>query len=274
VTASSQQFAALGYAFDVAADDPAFVERIDWVYADLVSTVAAAPARYEILQHGTPEYPYSLLRDGDLVAADLDQGRVLAWLQWDVNRQAASSSTGAVIHAGAVQAPSGAVLLAGGTGAGKSTLVGLLLQQGMNYLTDEVVSFDAEGRVLPFPKPLSLAPASVSLLGLRDRLPGSIPGEDVEKRLVPAGLVGSSGVGVPCPVRLVVLPERRSIRRSTVSEISRAEALHSLMGHLHAVPASVSAALEEVASAIGLARCVRVIASESIQIAALVTHCG
>ncbi|MGP6086708.1 hypothetical protein [Antarctobacter jejuensis] len=66
-------------------------------------------------------------------------------------------STGAVLHAGAVQGPNGALVLTGTSGSGKSTSIGNLVAGGSGYLADDVLPIDANGtHLFSFPVPLGL----------------------------------------------------------------------------------------------------------------------
>ncbi len=58
------------------------------------------------------------------------------------------------VHAGVVQWQNRALLLPGGSHAGKSTLVVELLRRGATYFSDEYALFDRDGRVHPYPRPL------------------------------------------------------------------------------------------------------------------------
>lgn len=73
---------------------------------------------------------------------------------------------GVVLHAAALRRDAKAVLLAGVTGAGKSTLTAWLAARGYEYLTDELVfcPLDAAGRVQPFYRPLVLRADSLRAL--------------------------------------------------------------------------------------------------------------
>jgi hypothetical protein len=65
-----------------------------------------------------------------------------------------------LLHAGVVgDAEGGAAILAGGSGAGKTTLVAELVLGGMDYLSDETAAVEwSPMRVRSCPKPLSLKP--------------------------------------------------------------------------------------------------------------------
>ncbi len=71
------------------------------------------------------------------------------------------------IHAGVVARGRRAIVLPGASWSGKSTLVAALVRAGATYFSDEYAVLDADGRVHPFAKPLSL------------RQPGSIKQEEV-----------------------------------------------------------------------------------------------
>jgi hypothetical protein len=58
------------------------------------------------------------------------------------------------VHAGAVLLGGRALLLPGGTHAGKSSLVVELLRRGATYFSDEYALIDSEGLVHPYPRPL------------------------------------------------------------------------------------------------------------------------
>ena len=60
------------------------------------------------------------------------------------------------VHAGAVAVGDLAIVMPGGSHAGKSTLVKALIDAGATYYSDEYAVFDGEGRVHPYPRPLSL----------------------------------------------------------------------------------------------------------------------
>ncbi len=83
-------------------------------------------------------------------AARVLQGAVTEWL-------AAGCASGLAFHAGAVCRRGRALLLPGGTGAGKTTLVAHLVSQGADYLTDEL-SFVPAGTstVCGLPRPLNV----------------------------------------------------------------------------------------------------------------------
>ncbi len=72
-----------------------------------------------------------------------------------------SDRVAAILHACAVDFGSGAVLLAGRSGVGKSTLTAALVSAGGDYLGDDLVPLDRAGRAVhPFPTALSVKSGS------------------------------------------------------------------------------------------------------------------
>lgn len=87
-----------------------------------------------------------------------------------------------VLHAAALGTLQGAVLLAGASGAGKTTLSRALLERGWTYLTEEAAAVDQAGSVVGLARPITLAPEQrggplppgATLRSYRIRKPGGI----------------------------------------------------------------------------------------------------
>ncbi len=83
------------------------------------------------------------------------------------------------VHAGVVGRNGRAIVMPGRTHAGKSTLVKAMVDAGATYYSDEFAVIDPDGRVLPYPRALSLRGASgrgarrlsARELGWRETLP-------------------------------------------------------------------------------------------------------
>src|SRR5205085_12389371 len=60
------------------------------------------------------------------------------------------------VHAGVVGWNGRAIILPGKSMSGKSTLVAALVRAGATYYSDEYAVFDAQGRIHPYARPLSL----------------------------------------------------------------------------------------------------------------------
>ncbi|MDQ3952291.1 MAG: hypothetical protein M3279_04910 [Actinomycetota bacterium] len=108
------------------------------------------------------------------------------------------------LHAAAVARGADLVLLAGESGAGKTTLTLALLEGGWTYLSDDLAPVSPEtGLVHPFPKPLGVKdPAAWATL--RDAYSGSSLDPPSGSFLVPATRWAIAPG--PLPVRLLVFP--------------------------------------------------------------------
>jgi hypothetical protein len=144
-----------------------------------------------------------------------------------------------LLHAGACADASGrAVVVHGGSGAGKTTLTAQLAMSGLAYLTDETVCLDPVSLAIePFPKPLTVKPGSQSVLSMLAPS-GSEAGEQVDQRSgnwqVPASVLvahGAAGGGLPRGVRpaVIVFPDfDASLSEVAVAPVSRARAAYLL----------------------------------------------
>jgi hypothetical protein len=90
------------------------------------------------------------------------------------------------VHAGVVGWRGRAILMPGRSHSGKSTLVAALVRSGATYYSDEYAVLDAEGRVHPYPKPLSLRDRAA---GKATRYPAEALGGTVGYRPLPVSLV-------------------------------------------------------------------------------------
>jgi hypothetical protein len=77
----------------------------------------------------------------------------------------------ALIHGAAVAIGDRAVGLPAPSGSGKTTLTGWLIAHGFDYLADDLLAILGDGRVAPWPMPLSVKPGSLAVLqGAHPRL--------------------------------------------------------------------------------------------------------
>jgi hypothetical protein len=129
------------------------------------------------------------------------------------------------VHAGVVGWRGRAILLPGRTHAGKSTLVAALVRAGATYYSDEYALVGADGRVLPYPRALSLR-----------RARGAVR---VDPRRL--GRVGRA----PLPVGLVVLC--RYGKRTALAPLSPGRAVLALLKQTVAARAQAATAMERLA---------------------------
>jgi hypothetical protein len=156
---------------------------------------------------------YLLTRDDVLLArADLD----IALHVFDAQLRAyiaLHSPDRVFVHAGVVAQGGRAILIAGRSFTGKTTLVAELVRAGATYYSDEYAPLDADGLVHPYPKPLSI------------RLDGRIgTRHDV------ATLGGSPGTE-PIPVGLVVVTQYKPGATWEPETLSSGEAVLALLSN-------------------------------------------
>ena len=111
-----------------------------------------------------------------------------------------------LLHAATLERDGAALILTGTSGSGKSTLAALLMARGWRFMGDEFALLDlADGRLWPFPRPISLKNASVGLAeGAWGPMLAGTPKGDV-RHLVPDA-AAIAGMDRPAPPRLLVFP--------------------------------------------------------------------
>ena len=130
------------------------------------------------------------------------------------------------VHAGALAAAAGTVVLPGPSGLGKSTLVACALREGFGYLSDEVLAIDrSTGAVAALPRPLALDATAWRLAGLPER---AAPEADAERLLPPDDL---GVVGRPAPITAIVLARRATDGPTVLEQATPGEAVTSLLRH-------------------------------------------
>jgi len=113
---------------------------------------------YSVTGNGSEDSPeYTSHADAVPIARTSRLGDAIQAVNEDLARLARHASRGRlVVRAGAVGWEGRAILVLGPRSSGRSTLVAGLLWAGAEYYGDELAVLDAEGRVHPFVRPLSL----------------------------------------------------------------------------------------------------------------------
>jgi hypothetical protein len=93
------------------------------------------------------------------------------------------------VHAGVVSWQGRAIVIPGRSRSGKTSLVAALVRAGATYYSDEYAVFDAQGRVHPYPKPLSIRRADAAR---PQRCPVEALGGFPGAKALPVGLVAVS----------------------------------------------------------------------------------
>jgi len=159
-----------------------------------------------------------------------DRDELLEWFETTAHLAVAdTASTHCFLHAGVVGWDERAILVAGRSLSGKTTLVQALLALGATYYSDDVAVLDAEGRVHPYAKPLAV------------RAHAGAP-----QRPVPAATLGAPTGGRPLRIAVVACTEFRpgaSWRPRTLTGGAAALALIPHVAGVQRDPARVFATL-------------------------------
>jgi energy-coupling factor transporter ATP-binding protein EcfA2 len=189
------------------------------------------PPAYSLLDLGEESDDRYRLRfsGGDLIRSSRAEDALLHLL-WHINAEA-FRRTGdfLLIHAGAVVAPEtgDAILLPGGTGSGKTTLVAALISEGFDYLSDEAAAIDpVSNLVYPFPRALAFKQGSWEVVasiwkGVETiQLDGGIGNQ---RHVLPEDLRAACRAQ-PSPVRTIVSVKYESSSPTEIVRVSRAAA--------------------------------------------------
>lgn len=135
------------------------------------------------------------------------------------------------VHAGVVAVRGRVVLLPGRTMTGKTTLVDALVRAGATYYSDEYAVLDPQGRVRPYPKPLSMRE----------------PGRPRPRRVaVPA----SARPTDDAPPGLIVVTQYRAAASWDPAPLSAGDALLALLANTVLVRRRPAFALDVLAAAV------------------------
>jgi hypothetical protein len=219
-------YRALDYCFDVEVTAGPFRSVVQRTLVDQ-SDAGPAEYHYQLIAAPGPDGLLAIVaRDGRRISSPLSVFDALVHLVADVNVEAvASCPDKLMLHAGAVSVGGRGLLLPGHSGSGKSTLTAALVSHGCGYLTDEAAAINpAWLEIEPYPKPLSLQASSVALLR-HEVVPSGARGM---KQLVPSSALRPRAVARAVPPRLIVFPSYEVGATSTLTTMSRAEAMIEL----------------------------------------------
>lgn len=243
-------FAAGAVRFAIETDEPAVAAELDAVLTDLRTDLRAdlrggqgeADVTFTVARRDPPSttHPWQLWRDLEPCERVTDD-YLVPYVLWEVTRLLLEHSEGLTpVHAAAVARHGRAIVLAGESHAGKSTLAGWLTAHGWEFLTDEVAlvarSDERSWEVRPFPRPVGVrhpSPLDPFLDAQGAALRGPRPGARAEARsesLVPASTLGSLSHGAP--LAAIVLPTHRPGSEATLAEAHPASAVRALAAHL------------------------------------------
>ena len=222
--------------------------------ASVTTTAAARRVRVEV---GLEDSGTVAVSAPGWFSGGLPRHRVVDQVLASVNAGVLLDSTLLTLHAGVVRSVGGALVWPAASGAGKSTLVAACLRRGYPLVSDEALCLDpGTHRAVPYPKPVSLHPRALALLGLdgdtsdtTDLGPAPVADEDVDVTLSATEL-GSSGCVEDLPVRAVLLISRAAT--ASLAPVSTDQAVAALLRHSFnhwRMPAEAVASVHAVVSA-------------------------
>lgn len=170
-----------------------------------------------------------LISGGGAPAADLGHADVLGFLvERIVQALIVDLASAPALHAGAVTWQDKAILIAGASGAGKSSLVAWLVEQGCSYVTDEICLVGDEACVVGLPRALVIKKHGFTNVEKFNCLKAAarVPvGADIALALGPA----ESNVDTALCCGLIVLPQFKSGSALEIRSLSPGEAAFRLM---------------------------------------------
>jgi hypothetical protein len=236
--AAGISFSAFGRRIGIRVTEPWLLDRLDPclppgptpsprpIVERLYSLVGGGPGK----TRGTWRY-HVLYAGADRIARERELEGALEALRVDLRLYLAERARQRVfVHAGVVGFEDRAIVLPARSLAGKSELVAALVQAGATYFSDECAVFDREGRVHPYPTPLSLR---------RD-------GREVR---VPAADLGGSGTA-PLRVGMVAAAEYRQGGRWRPRLLSPGQAVLALMANAFSAQRKPAEALDTLRRAV------------------------
>jgi hypothetical protein len=164
-----------------------------------------------------PRRPSRLYAGRSRCARTRDLRELLTILESEIRQSVAAEARERVfVHAGVVGWRGRAILVPGRSRTGKTTLVAELVKAGAEYYSDEFAVLDAEGRVHPFPKPLSVRGEG---------------GCDLHARRQSAEELGGVCGREPLPVGLVVLVQYEPGASWRPRRLSSGQAVLEMLSH-------------------------------------------
>ena len=208
---------------------PSVAADVEFVYRDSIAN-AALPGSYVVIEEAA-DGRFSVADDGAAPVAGLARQDLPTFIMEAVVRGLVKDlRTAVALHAGAVAYNGKAALIAGPTGAGKSSLVAWLIGNGFDYLSDEIALLLAgEATILGLPRALVLKPGSAEkVLALPTYLGAGLlaAGEHV---MVRPRFV-EPGEARPQPCGLIVFPHYEAGAEPRVESIGPAQTALRLVG--------------------------------------------
>lgn len=228
----SSRFGMLDFDVSVHTDDDSLANLIDELYEPLRCDGRSEDV-LTIGRAGHPEHPHYFVGLNERIVIRTPAPSIaFTHLIFTANQCAIERTSNCVrIHAAAAIVHGVTVVIPGGMGAGKSTLVAGLTADGHRYVTDEVVAFEADSvMVRPYARPFSLGAVPEALPAGR-----FVASPTVHRYLGTSGIFPAGAFGTPAdepsPVGLVVLSQYEPDAPTTVTDLSQIESFVAVASH-------------------------------------------
>ena len=218
----------------VEADDANAARILEFLCAPMTRPTARDPAVTFRLGAATTPGAMAIYRDDVMLYHGRSETSVATiFLERILDHLIRTCTNGILLHAAAVARDGKALVLAGKTGAGKTTLATWLVRRGFDYLSDELLCLDTQATsVNGFARPLHLKrPARALFAGAIDMDGGAAVMESPLGVHVSPARLGARVAHSACP-RALVLPAYRAGARFHLRSVSKAQAASRLMGCL------------------------------------------
>jgi hypothetical protein len=255
----SRAFDALGFAFDVEADDRTFLSYVSTLLAAFEPPDRAAHHYALRASPDSDRESQELLLDGQRLATAPAAGCLIEPLIRDLNQQVVNGCGLLALHAGAVEYDGLGLVLPAEMEAGKTTLVAGLVRAGFAYLSDEAATLDPDtGWVQPYPKPLSIDQGSWALFPELEP-DAELPTDDYKNHQwqVPPDAIRAHALGRSCPIGTIAFPSYTKGAETALEPLSRAEALVELAKNTFRFKDQARTALDQLARIVRDAVCYR-----------------
>ena len=227
-------YEAYGKGFTIEADRPILVEVIagSWQHLAVTTTFNKPVALFTISEDQTHLHLYLDRQPaGSYLKTEYHrlQGR-LAMLLLGALHDVPDADWLAAFHASTVAKNGSALMLAGASGKGKSTLSALLTGRGFSLVADDLTAMDTQQRVYCYPAAVSVKPGAVAALKAVFPQLGHLPiTQDYKKGgVIYLPLSPSKAPSLPCSHLLLVHYHEQPVK-ARLTAIDRAKALEVLI---------------------------------------------
>jgi hypothetical protein len=216
------------------------VMRLGGVPQSLLNATTSRPGWDALGDHfllRAPGIGRFLIKRGQEVVFELESGvptqACAAYLQGTVMGALLHQRGGIVLHSSGIEADGGAILFAGASGEGKSTLVAALSTRGYPVICDDLshVSFNQEGRPLlsSDARRVKLTDESICATGLETGRREAVLANTEKTYVKPA----KYWTGSDLPLRAIYLLRSAAVNTAVVARLPSALALNELLQNAH-----------------------------------------